>query len=79
MNATTLPCTAGHRCQVTRERKRWYEPGRMIGRILAWLKLWYDEYRQHANLARLNDRLLNDVGLQREDVIRVAREPFWRL
>ncbi len=79
MNPTTLPCTTGHYCRVTRERKRWYDPGRLIGRILAWLELCYERYRQHETLARLNDRLLNDVGLQRDDVMQAAREPFWRL
>lgn len=79
MNARTLPYIAGHHDHVTRERKRWYDYGRLLGRIPAWLKLWHARYRQSETLARLNDRLLDDVGLQRDDVMQAVREPFWRL
>jgi uncharacterized protein YjiS (DUF1127 family) len=51
----------------------------LIRRIPAWLELWYARHRQHETLARLNDRLLDAVGLQRDDVVRVARERFWCL
>ena len=79
MNARTLPYIAGHHRQVTQGRKRWHGPGRLLGRIPAWLKLRHERYRQHETLTRLNDRLLDDVGLQRDDVMQAIREPFWRL
>jgi len=79
MNARTLPYIAGHYGRVTRERIQWHGPGRLLGRIPAWLKLWHERYRQRETLTRLNDRLLVDVGLQRDDVMQAVREPFWRL
>lgn len=33
---------------------------------------------QRRELLELDDRLLRDVGLSREDAIRAGRKPFWR-
>lgn len=79
MNARTLLFTAGRHGRIARERKRWVDPGLPIRRTLSWLSIRYQRNRQHETLARLNDRLLDDVGLQRDDVMPVVREPFWRL
>ena len=79
MNTRTLTYTTGHHDYATRARKHWQDSGRMVGQILAWLELYYERHRQRSTLARLNDRLLDDVGLQRNDVLPVVREPFWRL
>ena len=42
------------------------------------LRLWRTRARQRRALARLDDRLLDDVGLTRDDVHREARKPFWK-
>jgi len=39
---------------------------------------WYRRHRDLAHLMRLEDYLLRDVGLTREQVMRAAAEPFWR-
>lgn len=33
---------------------------------------------QRRELLHLDDRLLRDIGLSREDAIRAGRKPFWR-
>lgn len=46
-----------------------------IATLLAWQNR--DQERQH--LASLDDRLLDDIGLNRADVLAEIRKPFWRL
>ena len=52
-------------------------------RVLAWklldrLRFWSRRARQRRALARLDDRLLRDIGLTRHQAERAARKPFWR-
>ena len=42
-----------------------------------WLSLWRARIRQRRALARLDDRLLRDVGLSRDQARREAAKPFW--
>lgn len=42
------------------------------------LALWRDRARQRRCLARLDDRLLRDIGLTRRDAEHEAAKPFWR-
>lgn len=49
-------------------------PGR-CGRML-WR--WQNRYNARQHMAALDARLLDDVGLTRADIARVARTPFWR-
>jgi uncharacterized protein YjiS (DUF1127 family) len=79
MNATTLPYATRHHGQAAQERKRWSYAGRLIRRIPDAIHLWYERKCQREILARLNDRLLNDVGLGRDDFMQAVRKPFWRL
>jgi uncharacterized protein YjiS (DUF1127 family) len=52
--------------------------------IDAWLRtlgFWIDRSRQRrqlGELAELNDYLLKDIGLSREEAMREAEKPFWR-
>lgn len=39
---------------------------------------WYDRYLQRRALAELDDRMLADIGITRQDVEREIRKPFWR-
>lgn len=39
---------------------------------------WYRNYKTRAQLARLPDYILKDIGLKRADAIREASKPFWR-
>jgi uncharacterized protein YjiS (DUF1127 family) len=42
--------------------------------LLAWL----ERGRSRRLLARLDDRMLHDIGLSRADVERESSKPFWR-
>jgi uncharacterized protein YjiS (DUF1127 family) len=52
--------------------------------IEAWLRtlgFWIDRSRQRkqlGELAELNDYLLRDIGVSREEAMREAEKPFWR-
>ncbi len=52
--------------------------GGSTGRALALLRRWTERWRQRHALASLDDALLRDVGLTREDVRRETEKPFWR-
>lgn len=53
-------------------RRRW------LACALALALRWIDRARQRRLLAELDDRLLADIGITREDALREARKPFWR-
>lgn len=42
------------------------------------LRLWHMRARQRRHLARLDERLLTDIGVDRLAASREARKPFWR-
>ena len=79
MSARTLPHAARHHGGTALEGARWADLRRMIRRIPDAIRLRRQRKRQHEILVRLNDRLLEDIGLDRGDVIQADREPFWRL
>jgi uncharacterized protein YjiS (DUF1127 family) len=39
---------------------------------------WRERIRQRHTLARLDDRLLRDMGLNRSDVEQEVSKPFWQ-
>jgi uncharacterized protein YjiS (DUF1127 family) len=43
------------------------------------LRVWRARRRQRQTLAELNDYLLNDIGVSRNEARREAAKPFWRL
>jgi len=50
------------------------EKGWGLGLVMAWVGRW----RQRRALADLDDHLLRDLGISREDALRESRKPFWR-
>ena len=42
------------------------------------LWLWRERARQRRHLSELNDRLLRDIGLTRDQVRAEYRKPFWQ-
>ncbi len=40
---------------------------------------WFARVRQRRALAALDSRLLRDIGLDRQDVLREVSKPFWRV
>jgi len=39
---------------------------------------YIDLVRQRRTLAQLDSRLLDDIGVSREEAVREARKPFWQ-
>lgn len=42
------------------------------------LAVWHQRHTERSQLAKLDDRLLADVGIDREAARRESRKPFWR-
>ena len=52
---------------------------RGLSGVLAALLLCWDRSRQRRHLHELDERLLRDVGLHRDEVARETAKPFWRV
>lgn len=57
----------------TRRRFRFFK----LGRLCIWRR--YDRHLQRLDLAEIDDHMLHDLGLTREDVRRECAKSFWRL
>jgi uncharacterized protein YjiS (DUF1127 family) len=53
--------------------------GRAIDIAFDWYGCRHQAARCRRGLARLDDRMLKDIGLNRADVEREIGKPFWRL
>jgi uncharacterized protein YjiS (DUF1127 family) len=42
------------------------------------LQIWLSRRRGRQELSSLDDRMLNDVGISREDALWKAGKPFWK-
>ncbi|MBZ9909920.1 DUF1127 domain-containing protein [Mesorhizobium sp. BR115XR7A] len=43
------------------------------------LARWYDRHAQRRDLSEIDDHLLRDLGLTREDVRRECAKSFWQV
>jgi uncharacterized protein YjiS (DUF1127 family) len=59
-------------------RYREYSLKKAVIAALRVVLVWHERARQRRALARLDDRLLRDVGLSRAQAVGEARKPFWR-
>jgi uncharacterized protein YjiS (DUF1127 family) len=50
----------------------------VLSRWASILVIWLDRRQGRWDLSQLDDRLLADVGISREDAFWEARKPFWR-
>ena len=41
-------------------------------------QLWYERHRQRRHLARLDERLMRDIGIDRATAEFEISKPFWR-
>lgn len=51
---------------------------RLANRIAAAVAEWQDRAQARRELARLDERTLHDIGINRMDAEFEARKPFWR-
>lgn len=50
----------------------------LLCRLRAGLRTLLLRWRGRRELAQLDERLLRDVGISREQALREAEKPFWR-
>lgn len=48
-----------------------------LGAFVSVLTTWSERLRQRRHLAGLDDHMLRDIGLNREDVAWECNKPFW--
>ena len=46
----------------------------LIGKLSTWLT----RYRTRIQLAKLDDRMLGDIGITRVDALQESSKPFWK-
>lgn len=61
----------------------WVKDGRRLAAyelVRAWgtLKMWHHRSVSRRQLAQLDDRMLDDIGLTRGEAERIAGKPFWK-
>src|SRR5690348_11487325 len=82
MKAVSLGAPAGRSARIARQpvpRSASRRPLReALKRIFATLREWRQRSRERAELAKLDDRMLRDIGVTRGDVCREINKPFWR-
>ena len=47
-------------------------------RALATVYIWQHRITERRRMAQMDDRMLVDIGLDRADIMREAKKPFWR-
>jgi len=52
--------------------------GRLFLSASAAMQLWYERSRQRRALARLDERLLRDIGVDRASAMQEVSKPFWQ-
>ena len=57
---------------------QWGEIALGFGALLRLPALWRARLAERRHLAELDDRLLDDAGLDREHALEQAHKPFWQ-
>ena len=82
MRTISLGTPAGRRSRIApqkvRRRALRLSLRQALSRTLAMLREWRRRSRDRAELARLDERMLRDIGISRGDVWREINKPFWR-
>ncbi len=51
---------------------------RWLAAAFALIGTWHDRARERRELARLDQRMLRDIGVSRYDAMAEVRKPFWQ-
>ena len=82
MKAIPFAATMGGNARITRQpvqRSAFrHRLKTMLKPVFTTLRHWRRRSRERAELARLDDRMLRDIGVTRCDVWREINKPFWR-
>ena len=73
MRAVALPPAA-----VSLRDQFWVRLGQAPARVVSAVHEWRQRSRDRADLARLDDRMLADIGVTRAEVWLEINKPFWR-
>ena len=49
-----------------------------LARLVDIVLTWQDRAAQRAALARMDERMLKDIGITRSEALQEARRPFWQ-
>ena len=49
-----------------------------LGRLVEVVLTWQDRAAQRTALARMDERMLKDIGITRSEALEEARRPFWQ-
>ena len=49
-----------------------------VARVIDTLKVWQQRETSRKTMAYMDDRLLRNMGISREDAARESEKPFWR-
>lgn len=50
----------------------------LIYRLFNILLIWQRRIEERRQLLEMSDRMIRDIGLNRNDILREANKPFWR-
>jgi uncharacterized protein YjiS (DUF1127 family) len=82
MNSIPLGPASGRFARIAPGRARRRAIGRSLRRalnvVVATMQKWQQRSRERAELRRLDDRMLRDIGITRGDVWQEINKPFWR-
>jgi uncharacterized protein YjiS (DUF1127 family) len=79
-NLAHSSATVGHRRDALTWRLWWHYGGlaRLGSAAVRVIWFWMERSRQRRALADLDDRLLRDIGLARDEARRECANPFWK-
>jgi uncharacterized protein YjiS (DUF1127 family) len=76
---TAIRCEAAHEHFAAIQPRRAPQQASVVAaRVYAIFGEWRRRSRDRASLARLNDRMLADIGLTRADAEYLVNKPFWK-
>ena len=67
------------RSATVRRTRRIHQLRLALFRVLKTLQTWHERSVQRDQLAHLNDRQLQDIGLSRSMIHQEIEKPFWRV
>jgi uncharacterized protein YjiS (DUF1127 family) len=77
LQSTIHPLPAGNR-SADLYSFAWHKAGHALVKVARTLALWFERSKQRQDLAELDDHLLKDIGISREEAVHESCVAFWR-